>query len=165
MLSRIERGLLAVQAGLAALFLVVIVFCVFGQFVSRSLLNIGLHWTAELARFSFVWCALMGAAAAAQTGALHRVDVLLRRLGNDGRRALEAAVLLIVLATLAYLLFYGIRITMRVSGQTSSTMGISMAWVYAAMPVSSACMIAGVVLNLLRLRSGAENDPGESRPQ
>jgi TRAP-type C4-dicarboxylate transport system permease small subunit len=164
MLSTIERGLLAFQAGLAALFLVVIVFCVFGQFAGRSLFNVGLHWTAELARFSFVWCALMGAAAAAQTGALHRVDVLLRRFEGRARTLFEGIVLLLVFAILIYLLFSGVRLTMRVAGQTSSTMGISMAWVYAAMPVSSLCMMLGVVLNLVRLRDHPQAQ-GETAPQ
>lgn len=164
MLTTIERGLLAFQAGLAALFLVVIVFCVFGQFAGRTLFNAGLHWTAELARFSFVWCALLGAAAAAQTGALHRVDMLLRRSEGRARTILEAIVLLLVFATLIYLMFYGVRLTMRVAGQTSSTMGISMAWVYAAMPVAAGCMMLGVILNLMRLRDRPDAQ-GETAPQ
>ena len=163
MLNTFERGLLAVQAGLAALFLVMIVLCISGQFIARSVFNVGLHWTAELARFSFVWCALLGAGAAAQTGALHRVDLLPRSLAPRAARLLEAAVLLGVLATLAYLLFYGIRLTFRVTGQTSSTMGISMAWVYAAMPVVSVLMMAGTFLTLARLLL-ADPARGSTRP-
>lgn len=164
MLNAIERGLLAFQAGAAALFLAVIVFCVFGQFVGRSLFNVGLHWTAELARFAFVWCALMGAAAAAQSGALHRVDLLLRRLRPKARLRLEAVVLAVILATLAYLMFYGIRLTVRVADQTSSTMGISMAFVYAAVPVAAGCMAAGVISGFLRRSQAATTGEGRETP-
>ena len=148
-----ERGLLAVLAGGAACFLLAVVSCVLAQFVGRAALGAGLHWTGELARFAFVWCALLGAAAAWQAGALHRVDILQRRLRGGPHRLLEAVVLLLVLAACAYLLHHGVRLTQRVVGQTSSTMEISMAWVYAAMPVSAAAMIAATLLRLLRLVS------------
>jgi TRAP-type C4-dicarboxylate transport system permease small subunit len=163
MIDRIGRGLFRLEAGLAALFLCLIVFCVFGQFFGRTVLNLGLHWTGELARFAFVWCAMLGAAAALQTGALHRVDMLARRLAGPSRRALEGLVLGLVLFVLAYLMFYGIRMTQRVVPQLSSTMEISMAWVYAALPVAVAGMIVSTLLSLLRLATGVA--AGESDPR
>ncbi|MFO7483232.1 TRAP transporter small permease [Oceanibaculum nanhaiense] len=163
MIDRIGRGLFRLEAGLAALFLCLIVSCVFGQFFGRTVLNLGLHWTGELARFAFVWCGLLGAAAALQAGALHRVDMLSRRLSGVSRRLLEGLVLGLVLFVLAYLMFYGVRMTLRVVPQLSSTMEISMAWVYAALPVAVAGMILSTLLSLSRLMAGF--DPSESDPR
>ncbi|AUN95175.1 TRAP transporter small permease [Pseudazoarcus pumilus] len=145
--ERLARLLLRAEVTLSAMFLVVIVLCVSGQFVGRSVFGIGLHWTSETARFAFVWCTLLGGAAAWQDGVLHRVDVLLRALRGRARMWLEALVLVLVALALLYLIHYGIAITQRVATQTSSTLQISMAWVYAAAPVACALMLLGTVLS------------------
>lgn len=153
------------QVGTAALFLLIIVLCVLGQFLSRSLLGTGLHWASETARFAFVWCALLGAAAAWQDGALHRVDILARTLRGRLRVALEILVLILIALTLLYLLRHGIAITHRVMNQTSSTLQISMAWVYAAAPAMAALMLASTLLTLPdHLRSAYRGTPDDPQP-
>lgn len=58
----------------------ILLMSLLAQFVSRSLFNTGLIWSDELARICFVWCSFFGAVAAWQTQALHRIDMLTRRL-------------------------------------------------------------------------------------
>ncbi len=146
--SSLARQLFRLEVGLSAFFLLVIVLCVTGQVVSRNLFGVGLHWTSETARFAFVWCALLGGAAAWQEGVLHRVDLLIRALQGRQRQVLEALVLILVMLALAYLVYYGIGISRRVATQTSSTLQISMAWVYASAPTSAALMLLSTLLTL-----------------
>ena len=95
------------------------------------------------------------------------MDVLSRALRGRPRMWLEALVLALVALALGYLIYYGIAITQRVATQTSSTLQISMAWVYAAAPVASALMLLGTVLSAPRWLRAARDataapDPDEA---
>lgn len=151
--SPAQRALLAVELTGASIALLVIVVALAGQFVARYVFGIGWHWAGEVARYAFVWSALLGTAAALEAGQLHRFDIVSRRLPTLLRGLCEAVAAMLVAITLLYLLYYGIVMTDRVVGQRSSILRISMAWVYASVPVVSLLMLLSLGLQLLnRLR-------------
>jgi len=144
--GRARRVLLGVELAAAAFCLVVIVACLATQTLTRLIPGVGWHWTGELARYAFVWSALLGTAAALEAGALHRFDFVTRRLPAARRRLAEGIATALVAATLVYMTYYGIVMAERVAGQHSSMLRISMTWVYAALPVASALMLISLGL-------------------
>ncbi|MGM0562651.1 MAG: TRAP transporter small permease subunit, partial [Pseudomonadota bacterium] len=69
----------------------------------------------------------------------------------------EVLVALACLLVLWILLYYGIAMTLRVSSQTLSGLYISIAWIYAAIPVGAAFSIVAVVARLLSQLTGRES--------
>lgn len=130
----------------AAAGLATIGLCLVFQILGRSVFVAPMTWTGELARFAAVWTALLAAAAAFEMHALHKIDMAVSALPAGMRRLAFLAACLLVGGMLVFLVYFGVTMTLRVTGQRSSVMGISMAWVYAGVPAAAACMI----LTLLR---------------
>lgn len=120
----------------------ILLMSLLGQFVSRSLFNTGLIWSDELARICFVWCSFFGAVAAWQTQALHRIDMLTRRLTGAWRTLFERLVQTMISIALVYLLWYGLAMLQRALDQTTETLEISGAWLYLPIPVMATMMLA-----------------------
>ena len=125
----------------AAVAFLLLLSSLFAGFVSRELFSHGLIWSDELARLSFVWCALFGATAAWSTDALHRIDLLTRDLRGLPALLATAVANTLVGATLIYLIYYGWRMMSRALDQTTSTLEISGAWFYAPLPVAASLML------------------------
>ncbi|TVQ30097.1 MAG: TRAP transporter small permease subunit [Geminicoccaceae bacterium] len=122
--------------------LAVVVGCLVLQVLGRTVFVRPWAWTGELARFAAVWAALLAAAAAYELAALHRVDVLVARLPSGLQAVTFWLQLGLVLTVCVFLVFYGHAMVERTWNQRSSAMGVSMAWVYAALPVAALAMTA-----------------------
>jgi TRAP-type C4-dicarboxylate transport system permease small subunit len=110
----------------------------------RLFLGIGMSWTDELARFALVWTSFLAAAIALQHQRHFAFTIIFDRLGSAGR----IGVGLLILTGLVVLAWYGIRLTVAVTVQTSPSLGIAMSWVYAAVPVFA---LVSIWLFLLRI--------------
>lgn len=135
---------------ISAIGLATITFCLVVQILGRSVFVAPMAWTGELARFAAVWTALLAAAAAFEMHALHKVDMAVSSLPEGAGKIAYLAACLMVGAMLVFLLYFGVAMTIRVTGQRSSVMGISMAWVYAGVPVISGCMILTLLKKIAR---------------
>ncbi len=100
-----------------------IVALIFSGVLSRYVFHYSLAFTEELARFIFVWGALLGASAAFKTGEHGGIPLVANRLGPRGRRAIEIFVAAGVLIFMSYLVFMTGVSTMKSfqSGQISTT--------------------------------------------
>ena len=103
--------------------LVGIAVLIFSGVLSRFVFHYSIAFTEELARFLFVWGALLGAASALKTGEHGGIPLLSNRFGPRGRRIIEIFVALGVTAFLGYLVYMTAVSTMRSfeSGQISTT--------------------------------------------
>lgn len=119
----------------------ILLMSLLAQFVSRSLFNTGLIWSDELARICFVWCSFFGAVAAWQTQALHRIDMLTRRLTGGRRAFVDRLVQMAISFALVYLLWHGLAMLHRARDQTTETLEISGAWLYLPIPVMATMML------------------------
>ncbi|ETX28051.1 TRAP transporter small permease [Roseivivax isoporae] len=122
----------------------VLVVCVCWQVVSRYVLGTPSVLTDEIARFLFMWLALIGGAYT--FGARRHLAIDLLTSGLTGRKQLasEAAVLVVVIAfALVVMVWGGGTLVARTfaSGQVTPALRISMGWVYAAIP------FAGIVIS------------------
>ena len=82
------------------LFLFGIVALIFSGVLSRYVFHYSLAFSEELARFIFVWGALLGASSAYRTGEHAGIPLIANRFGPRGRRAIEIFVALGVLTFL-----------------------------------------------------------------
>ena len=115
---------------LVVLFLVGIVVLIFSGVLSRFLFHYAIAFTEELARFLFVWGALLGAASALRTGEHSGIPLLANRFGPRGKRVIELFVAVGVTGFMGYLVFMTWQSTSRsyLSGQISTTTEIPV-WV------------------------------------
>lgn len=123
----------------------------------RFLLHIGLPWPEELSRFLLIWTSLLAAAVAAKRRKHFQVTLLLERLGRRTKLLVDVLCLVI----LVMILGYSVQLVQifRVHAQYSPALGIPMTWVYAAVPVSLALMVAYVGIDVFReLRGSAHRE-------
>lgn len=139
---------------LGAACLAVMVVLVAGNVLLRYVFNSGITVSEELARWLFVWLTFLGAIAALADEAHMGSDMLLDRLGPRGRRALQLAATLLMLATAALLLqgaWQQTRINWDVQAPVS---GASVGWFYASGVVFGLGAIACLLRRLMRLLRG-----------
>lgn len=111
------------------------------QVVFRYALNDPLVWSEELARYLFVWVALVGAGAAVRTGGHFGLDLFYRKFPAAGRSGVAILISAIIAIFAGTLLLYGIRETSQASLQLAPSLQIRMHWAYAAIPVGAALML------------------------
>lgn len=128
--------------------LLVMLGAIGGQVVMRYVFSAPWAWSEELARYSMVWLAMLGAALASRH-AQHVAILDLLPLSDRGRRILFVVTTLISLALFAFLFWQSWNIAERVGRQTMAALRISMSYAYAALPVGFMLMILGHLLNWL----------------
>lgn len=124
------------------------VFSRYIDFVPRFL------WTEEVSRFCFIWVLLLGAAVAVREGSHFTIDVLPQNMSPGLQRALGAVVFVLVAVIAVVMLLGGLRFTEIGLNRVSTTSGIRLAWVYAAIPVSGFSMLLFAVERLVGIARG-----------
>ena len=141
----VTRGL----EGLCALLLAVMVVLLSIQVVGRYVFDDPPDWTEELARMIFIYLTFVGGALAVARNANLRIDSLRERLTPRSRMMLDIGLALIGVVFLAVTLYYSVGLLARLSHQPMTSVPISKAFMYAAVPVGCALML---VYELVRIR-------------
>jgi TRAP-type transport system small permease protein len=143
---------------LLALIMVAMVVLVFGNVFMRYALNSGFTISEELSRWLFVWMTFLGAVVALRDNGHLGTDMLVGRLGPQGKKICMGLSLLLMLFC-DWLIFKGSYDQMLVNlDSTSAVMEVSMAWVSVA-GVVFAVLAAPILLgDLWRLLSGQMGD-------
>lgn len=105
-------------------------------------------WTEEAARFCFIWTVLLGAAIAVREGTHFTIDVLPQGMSAWLQRTVEVTVLSLIAVIALVMIFGGLRFTEIGWDRISTTSGIRLAWVFAAIPVSGVSILLFVVEQL-----------------
>ncbi len=129
-------------------------------------------WTEELTRFAMVWGGLLGATLAFKT----RFDPALVTIPASKGRAIvtgtalaaAAAVLIFVLPVLYYSLFgagwdLSDGFIARSMGRTADAVGLSLAWIAAAVPFAMATIVIHLAARLAGDPSGLDQEPDPNR--
>lgn len=159
-LSRLNSLLAAVLfAGLTAVVAL--------QVLTRFVLHVPFIWSEEVARFLFFWVVLLGSAMSVRTRRHFVIDVTLGRtdrLGRLGRTVTRVTPDLCVIGFSLFLLVQGLGYVEVGLLRTATNSRLSMALVYAAIPVFAAL---SVIYSLGNLVLAAEEEPsdGPRRPQ
>ena len=144
-----DRRLTGFAWTVAGLLLAVVCFLGLWQVVSRFVLSQPSSWTEEIMRRLLIWTVMLGAVVAFRRGAMISVDLMLRLSSGRWRTLLRALVAAATLAFLLCVLWFGIDLAWRVRHQTFSSVDLSIAWAYAALPVGAALGIVAVIAQYL----------------
>jgi C4-dicarboxylate transporter, DctQ subunit len=117
------RALDRIEKFVVVLFLFLIVGLIFSGVLSRFVFHYSIAFTEELARFLFVWGALLGASSAFKTGEHGGIPLIVNKFSPGGRRFIEIFVAAGVLVFMAYLVYMTGVSTLKsyASGQISTT--------------------------------------------
>ena len=154
MSERATSGGLAVLIGiyravLAALLIGITLLIAVAVFF-RYGLGAPILYSYELASLLFVWLVFLSLAGGAAQAAHLGADVLTPYLGPAALRLLQIAAHILSLAVLAYISWYAWVLTGRTRVEMP-TIGLSMAWMYAAVPVGCGLYMGWIVYDLARL--------------
>ena len=133
----IDRGLARLVSWIAQALLWSAVAAGFYQVLARFIFESPSAWSEAWTRASIIWAVMLGVALAFRQGAMLGVDLLHNLLAPHRARLLEHGVLLIVVGFLAFLAWIGVEMTWRVRFQTMPSLGVTIAWVYLAIPVGA----------------------------
>jgi TRAP-type transport system small permease protein len=150
---RVSRYGLAIENAVVGALLILVCSVTATQVVFRFVLKAPLAWSDELATFSFVWFALLGAALAVRENAHIGVDALVRLLPKQYRGLIAIGSLLLIQAFLGCLIKFGMDLMQRIGDQRSAGLQVKIFWVYLSLPVSAALMLLHTLPELRRLVS------------
>ena len=142
--------------------LVAIVLAVVLQVVARYVLRISLPWPEELARFLLIWLTFAGAIVGTWHNAHFRVDFITRYLSPGVARLLATATDLLVCAALIVFIWQGIQLVEVAGFMRSTSMELSMSYVYGVLPVSGVFILGWFLRQAVRSARGAPEPASES---
>jgi TRAP-type C4-dicarboxylate transport system permease small subunit len=142
----VTRGL----EGLCALLLAVMVALLSIQVVGRYAFADPPDWTEELARMVFIYLTFVGGALAVARNANLRIDSMRERLAPRSRMMLDIGLAFVGVIFLAVTLYYSVGLLARLSHQPMTSVPISKAFMFAAVPVGCALML---IYELARIRN------------
>jgi len=158
--SKVTRGL----EGLCALLLAAMVVLLFIQVVGRYVFEDPPDWTEELARAVFIYLTFVGGALAIIRNAHLRIESFHDRLTPRTKIALDIVLALVGIVFLGVTLYYSIDLLGRLSHQPMTSVPISKAFMFAAVPIGCALMLIYELLrvrNYVRALAGQHRDPPE----
>lgn len=151
---RVENFTTGLALRLAIAFLVLAASLALYQVVTRFVFGAPSTWSEVITRSAMIWSVFLGVAVAFRHGAMISVDVIQNAL--PPRLGLGIFLLANIgsLIFFAVLLWQGWLMTLRVVPQRLAALEISIAWVYAALPVGSAFILLAVLAAMLRALQG-----------
>lgn len=136
----INRGLAMFTVSLSSF----LVFCVIWQVISRYVIGKPSTITDELARYLFMWVALIGAAYTTGQKRHLAIDLLTMKLSGKRKLINEIFIQLAIAAFAFIVLVYGgtnLALKTLATGQVTPALGIEMGYIYFCLPISGALMI------------------------
>lgn len=120
-----------------------------GRYGGRPIL-----WSDEVAQALFPWLVFLAADLTLQRQGHFRIDLFLPLLPAGLRTGLELAIRLMLIALLALLVHYGIKLAQIAHFRPLPMTGVSSAWAAAALPAGSALMLLTLVEQTIALLRG-----------
>lgn len=127
----------------------------------RYVLNAPLGWSDELSRYLMVWLAFLAAPPVLDAKGFTAVEDLQNFLGQRGRRALRLVVWSFIVAVLICLVWQGGLLAWQARSQVASSMPMSIAWVYGAVPLGSVAMLVVAFDQIVRELTGVAAPTGD----
>jgi TRAP-type C4-dicarboxylate transport system permease small subunit len=144
---------------IAVLFLVVSVAAMCISAVLRTL-NHPIAWGLDVALLLFSWSTFLGADIAFRNKALVKVDMLVKLLPAKLQKVLDALVYLLVLASIVFLIFYGVRLAVVSRARVfPGATWLSFSWVTASVPVSMTLMLVSALKQIYENFFRKEKEP------
>lgn len=143
-------------------FYVMLVMTMAIEVLRREVFSYSSIWGEEIVRYSFIYLAWIGAAAAVKERAHIRIDVVMHYLGPRAKTLLYIFGDLVMFAVALGALYWSFE-TVQVSwkfGSVSHGLRVSMVWFLMAVPVGFGLMVVRLIQSLMRdLRSLRDGTP------
>lgn len=140
-METLNRALEKAMKFLMAAFSAIVFLVCFIQVVSRSVFQLSINWSQDIIRLCFIWAVFLGAAYCAKTNEQLNLDVVLSLLPDKTREIVEVIIQAAVLLFCVLLTVCGIEYVKSGMLQRAPYIPISMAWYFAAVPVSTGLMV------------------------
>lgn len=143
-----ENALMRVNRGALVLLLAAMAIIIFANVVLRYTTSESIEWAEEVARYLMVWLTFLGAGPVLRYGGHIAVDNLQDALPHRAAVALRGLIALILFSFFGFMVWFGVLYVQRAQFQMTPTTQISMAWVYAAIPVGGLLLALHLALVL-----------------
>jgi TRAP-type C4-dicarboxylate transport system permease small subunit len=120
-----------------------------GQVFMRYVVRQPTAWSEPVVQMAVIWMVYLGAAATFRAGALVAIDLLVDRLRGRWRRGLQLVISACALVLLFHMGWCGWEMAERARFNVNPTLGISMSWGFAAIPVGAAFAIVAVIAHAI----------------
>ena len=151
---RLEALTTRIALWLAILCLVIAAGLTMWQVTTRFVLGRPSTWSEAIVRAAMIWSVFMGVAAAFREGTMIALEIVQRNLPHRVGLALYQTSMALTLVFFAILFWQGWAMALRVQRQTLAALDISIAWVYAAVPVGSVFIMLAVLACMARAARG-----------
>lgn len=155
---RLEEVTTSLALRLSIAFLVIAAGLALYQVVTRFVFGVPSTWSEVITRSSMIWSVFLGVAVAFRHGAMISVDVIQNALPRRFGLALFLTANLASLLFFSILFWQGWLMTQRVVPQRLAALEVSIAWVYAALPVGSVFILIAIVATIMRALRGDWNE-------
>lgn len=115
-------------------------------------------WTEELSRYLFVYSIVTAAPLALRKQEFIRVDLLIERLSDRVRKIYESVISTMILLFSIVLFIYGIQLVSLGSDFYAPTLGFSMSYTYAAVPLLAVLLMIYSVVYIIDQFTGKNQD-------
>lgn len=139
-----------VEELLLSISLIVLVLIMGLQVFMRYIMNNSLAWPEELSRYIFIWFTYIGVSYAIHKGVHLHIDLLFNYVSKSVKKVFETISDILFLLFLVVAIYGGIEVTnsLFASQQTSPGLGLTMAFVYLALPVGSALGVIRIIQSI-----------------
>ncbi|MGD0266859.1 MAG: TRAP transporter small permease [Candidatus Methylomirabilota bacterium] len=146
-IDALERGVAWVVGAMALIMMLSLMWQVFTRFV----IKIPSIWTEEIARYSFIYMAMLGAAVGVKRSKHFGMTMFSDKLTGTARRFYQKYVVNgIILACSVFILIYGWDFAIKYGlTRVSPTFLVPMMWAFLCMPLSAVLMILFALYNIL----------------
>lgn len=143
--------LVNVTEGLTALMALIMLISLFWQVFTRFVLKVPSIWTEEVARYSFIFMALLGAAVGVRNSTHFGMNLFTDKLkGKVYEYYMKYFVNGVIFASSLLIIFYGYHFTISYGlRRVSPTFLFPMSWVFMIIPISGLLMAIFSLYNIL----------------
>ena len=137
LLKKIDERLTRLEEAIVALLLFIVMTVIFIAVIERFLLQMGITWIEEFARYISVWAAFIGSSLAVKKCAHIGIEAFVQMLPARARRVEDVLVDAIGLAFSIVVVVVGFGFLSKLvqTNQLSPALRIHVSWAYSAVPV------------------------------
>lgn len=129
--------------------LLIIIFAL--VFLSAFMRTIGfpINWAQDAALVAFAWMVFLGSDLAIRNSRLIGIEVITKHLPKKIQKGLDILFKIIIVLFLIVLVKYGYTMVITGARRTITTLGISYAYVTAAVPIGASLMIVSIIIKMI----------------
>jgi len=147
-MNTFETAFMRVNKYVLILLMAAMAVIIFANVVLRYTTSESIEWAEEVARYLMVWLTFVGAGPVLRYGGHIAIDNLQDSLPPKAAQAVRVLIALLLFAFFACMVWFGAMYVDRSQFQLTPTTQISMAWVYASIPVGGALLAVHFALIL-----------------